>query len=167
MFHSKILTLISERDEFCILQGEVQIDMAYSGKERADSKAGHSSENKVAIVASNSLNAAGHPIHTKVPPVTVFTSGTLADWGRQHLSSSCSVLSDGLACFRLVVSAGCSQTALVHGGPHPKCIPQFRWSNILLGNLQTRYSGSFYSCNFDKYVKRDLSGFCFLFKRRF
>jgi transposase-like protein len=167
MLHSKIMHAMSERDECYVLQGKVQIDDAYLGGECPGGKAGRGSENKVPIVASISLNAEGHPIHAKISPVTGFTSEALSDWARKHLSSSCSVLSDGLACFRSVVAAGCSHTAVVTGGRHPNDLPEFRWINILLGNLKTSFSGTFHAFNFGKYGKRYLGGFCFLFNRRF
>jgi hypothetical protein len=113
------------------------------------------------------LNAAGHPIHARISPVAGLTSEAFADWARQHLSSSCSVLSDGLDCFRLVVAAGCSHTAVINGGHHPNDLPKFRWINILLGNLKTSSGGTFHTFNFDKYAKRYLGGFCILFNRRF
>lgn len=97
MLHSKILRAMSEWDDCYVLQGKVQMDDAYFGGEHPGGKAGRGSENKVPIVAAISLNAAGHPIHAKISPVTGFTSEVLADWARQHLSSSSSVLSDGLA----------------------------------------------------------------------
>jgi len=167
MLHSKILRAMSERDECYVLQGKVQMDDAYLGGERPGGKAGRGSENKVPIVAAISLNAEGHPIHAKISPVPGFTSEAIADWARQNLSSSCSVLSDGLACFRSVVAAGCSRTAAVTGGRHPNELPQFRWINILLGNLKTSFSGTFHAFNFEKYAKRYLGGFCFRFNRRF
>ena len=40
-------------------------------------------------------------------------------------------------------------------------------ANILLGNLKTSFSGTFHAFNFDKYARRYLGGFCFLFNRRF
>jgi hypothetical protein len=79
---------MSDRDDCYVLQGKVQIDDANFGGEHPGGKAGRGSENKVPIVTAISLNAAGHPIHTKISPVTGFTSGALADWARQHLSSS-------------------------------------------------------------------------------
>jgi hypothetical protein len=123
MLHSKILRAMSERNDCYVLQGKLQMDDAYFGGECPGGKAGRGSENKVPIIAAISLNAAGHPIHAKISPVTGFTSEALADWARQHLSSSCFVLSDGLACFRLVVAAGCSHTAVVTGGRHPTDCP--------------------------------------------
>ena len=167
MLHSKILRAMSERDECYVLHGKVQMDDAYFGGERPGGKAGRGSENKVPIVAAISLNEAGHPIHAKISPVTGFTSEALAEWARQHLSSSCSVLSDGLACFRSVVAAGCSHTAVVTGGRHPNDLPEFRWINILLSKLKTSFSSTFHAFKFDKYAKRYLGGFYFLFNRCF
>jgi hypothetical protein len=56
---------------------------------------------------------------------------------------------------------------VVTGGRHPNDLPQFRWINILLGNLKTSFRGTFHAFNFDKYSKRYLGGFCFLLNRRF
>jgi hypothetical protein len=167
MLHSKIRHAMSERDDCYVLQGKVQIDDAYLGGECPGGKAGRGSENKVPIVAAISLNAEGHPIHAKITPIAGFTSEALSVWARQHLSRCCSVLSDGLACFRSVVAAGCSHTAVVTGGRHPNDLPEFRWINILLGNLKTSFSGTFHAFDFGKYAKRYLGGFCFLFNRRF
>ena len=77
------------------------------------------------------------------------------------------MLSDGLACFRSVTSAGCSHEAIVTGGKHLNDLPQFRWNNTLLGNLKTSLSGTFHAFNFDKYARRYLGGYCFRFNRRF
>ncbi len=64
------------------------MDDACFGGERPGGKAGRGSENKVPIVTAISLNAAGNLIHTTISLVTGFTSETLADWARQHLTSS-------------------------------------------------------------------------------
>jgi transposase-like protein len=167
MLHSKIRHAMSERDNCYVLQGKVQIDDAYFGGELMGGKAGRGSENKVPLVAAVSLNAEGNPIHAKISPVTGFTSEAIAVWAKEHLSSTCCVISDGLACFRSVVAVGCSHTAVVTGGRHPNELPEFRWINILLGNLKTSFSGTFHAFNFAKYAKRYLGSFCFLFNRRF
>jgi hypothetical protein len=167
MLDCKILRAMRARDDRYVLQGKVQMDDAYFGGESSGGKTGRGSENKVPIVATIFLNTAEHPIHAKISPVTGFTSEALADWARQHLPSSCSVLSDGLACFRSVVAAGYTHTAVVTGGRHPNDLPQFRWINILLGNLKTSFSGTFNAFYFDKYAKRYLGRSCFLFNRLF
>ena len=167
MLHSKVMQAMSEGDDCYVLQGKVQIDNAYFGGERPGGRAGRSSENKAPIVAAISLNAEGHPINAKVSPIAGFTLEALSVWARQPLSRCCSVLSEGLACFRSVVAAGCSHTAVGTGGRHPNDLPEFCWINILLGNLKTSFSGTFHAFGFGKYAKRYLGSFCFLFNRRF
>jgi hypothetical protein len=137
MLHNKTMNAMSEQDDYYVLQERVEVDNTYFGGELPGGTAGRGSENKVPIVAAISLNAAGHPIRANILPGAGFTSEALSGWAMQHLSSSCSVLSDGLACFQSVVAAGCSHTADVIGGPHPNDLPVFRWISILLGNLKT------------------------------
>jgi len=167
LLHNKILRAMTERDEADLLQGKIQIDDAYLGGERPGGKPGRGSENKIPIVAAVSLNEAGHPIHAKFTPVSGFSSEAIAAWSRENLAPGSAVLSDGLACFRSVTTAGCSHQAIVTGGKHPNELPQFRWINTLLGNLKTSLSGTFHAFNFDKYARRYLGGYCFRFNRRF
>jgi transposase-like protein len=167
LLHNKILKAMSERDEVDLLRGKIQIDDAYLGGERPGGKAGRGSENKIPIVAAVSLNEAGHPIHAKITPVLGFSSEAIENWAAQNLAPGSAVLSDGLACFRSVTTAGCSHQAIVTGGKHPNDLPQFRWINTLLSNLKTSLSGTFHAFDFDKYARRYLGGFCFRFNRRF
>jgi transposase-like protein len=155
LLHNKVLRAMSERED------------AYLGGELNGGKAGRGSENKIPIVAAVSLNEAGHPIHVKMTPVSGFSSDAVGAWAREHLAPGSAVLSDGLACFRSVTTAGCSHEAVVTGGKHPNDLPQFRWINTLLGNLKTSFSGTFHAFNFDTYARRYLGGFCFRFNRRF
>jgi hypothetical protein len=124
-------------------------------------------ENRIPIVAAVSVNEAGHPVHAKITPVAGFSSEAIATWARDQLTPGSAVLSDGLACCRSVTAAGCSHKAIITGGIHPNDLPQFRWTNTVLGNLKTSFSGTFHACNFDKYARRYLGGFCFRFNRRF
>jgi len=167
LLHNKILRAMSEREDAYVLRGKIQMDDAYLGGERPGGKAGRGSENKIPIVAAVSLNEAGHPIHAKITPVAGFSSEAVGAWARENLAPGCAVLSDGLACFRSVTTAGCSHEAVVTGGKHPNDLPQFRWINTVLGNLKTSLSGTFHGFNFDKYARRYLGGYCFRFNRRF
>jgi len=167
LLHNKILRAMSEQEEACVLRGKIQLDDAYLGGERPGGKAGRGSENKIPIVAALSLNEAGHPIHAKITPVLGFSSEAIENWAAQNLAPGSAVLSDGLACFRAVTTAGCHHQAIVTGGKHPNDLPQFRWINTLLGNLKTSLSGTFHAFDFDKYARRYLGGFCFRFNRRF
>jgi len=127
LLHNKILHAMTEREEAYVLRGKIQLDDAYLGGERPGGKAGRGSENKIPIVAAVSLNEAGHPIHAKITPVLGFTSESISAWAGKHLAAGSAVLSDGLACFRSVTTAGCSHQAVVTGGKHPNELPQFRW----------------------------------------
>jgi transposase-like protein len=167
LLHNKILRAMTERDEVDVLRGKIQIDDAYLGGERPGGKAGRGSENKIPIVAAVSMNEAGHPIHAKITPVNGFCSEAIANWSMKHLALGSQVLSDGLACFRAVTTAGCHHQAIVTGGKHPNDLPQLRWINTLLGNLKTSLSGTFHALSFDKYARRYLGGYCFRFNRRF
>ena len=167
LLHNKILKAMSDRDDAYVLRGKIQMDDAYLGGERPGGKAGRGSENKIPIIAAISLNESGHPIHAKITPVIGFSSEAVGSWAMAHLDPDCAVLTDGLACFRSVITAGCSHEGVVTGGKHPNDLPQFRWVNTLLGNLKTSLSGTFHAFNFDKYAKRYLGGYCFRFNRRF
>jgi hypothetical protein len=61
------------------------------------------------------LNVAGNPINTKISSVTGFSSGVIVGWAQQHLSNRWSLLCNGLACFRSLLAAGNSHSAVVHG----------------------------------------------------
>jgi hypothetical protein len=145
---------MTEREDACVLRGKIQINDACLGGERLGGNGERGSENKVPIVAAISLNEAGHPIHAKITPVSGFSSGAIAQWASKHLANCCAVLSDGQACVRSVVEAGCSHEAVAIGGSNPNDLPEFRWINILLGNLKTSFSGTFHAFNFDKYAWR-------------
>ena len=117
-------------------------------------------------MAAISLNEAGHPIHAKITPVAGFSSEAVGAWARENLDPGCAVLSDGMACFRSVTTAGCSHEAIVTAGKHPNDL-QFRWINTLLENLKRALSGTFHAFNFDKYAGRNIGGYCFRFNWRF
>jgi transposase-like protein len=129
LLHNKILRAMSDRDDAYVLRGKIQIDDSYLGGELPGGKAGRGSENKIPIVAAVSLNEAGHPIHARITAVSGFSSEAIGTWAREHLAPGSQVLSDGLACFRAVTTAGCRHEAIVTGGKHPSDLPQFRWIN--------------------------------------
>ena len=143
------------------------MDDADLGGERVGGKAGRGSENKVPFVAAVSLQAEGHPLYTKMIPVPGFTCNALTDWAKAALAPGCQVISDGLACFSGVTAAGCYHQAIIVGLRKPNPVPEFGWVNTLLGNLKTRFSGTYHAFNFTKYGSRYLAAFAYRFNRRF
>ncbi len=96
-----------------------------------------------------------------------FSSDAVGAWARGSLVPDSAVLSDCLACFRSVTTAGCSHQAIVTSGRHPNDLPQFRWINSLLGNLKATLSGCFHAFKGEKNARLYLSGYCFRFNRGF
>ena len=163
----KLMQAMADRDTAYTLSGRVQVDDAYLGGELTGGKAGRGSENKVPFVAAISLDEDNHPKYAKLTPVQGFTREAIADWAKQNLSASCTVFSDGLACFSATTAAGCKHEPIIAGGRKPKDLPEFRWVNTLLGNVKTSLSGAYHAFNFGKYSKRYLAAIAYRFNRRF
>ncbi len=69
LMHHKLMRAMAQRDAVHRLGGQVQMDDAYLGGERAGGKAGRGSENKVPFVAAVSLSDQGRPHYLKLTPV--------------------------------------------------------------------------------------------------
>lgn len=167
LIHHKLMQAMAMREARYVLDGQVQVDDAYLGGERSGGKVGRGSENKVPFVAAVSLSDDGHPLRTKLTPVTGFTLQSIAEWAKNQLASGSTVLSDGLACFGAVTAAGCTHQPTVVAGRKPKDMPEFHWINTVLGNLKTSLTGSYHAFNFQKYAARYLAAFAYRFNRRF
>ena len=132
LMQHKLMQAMAEREDQYLLSGYVQMDDAYLGGERSGGKAGRGSENKIPFVAAVSVDDEGHPLRVKLTPVPGFTIKAITDWSKNHLSSDCTVLSDGLACFNGVSVAGYQHTPMVTGGRKPNELPEF---NTLINQL--------------------------------
>lgn len=167
LVYQKLMQAMVEREAQYKLVGRVLLDDAYLGGELSGGKSGRGSENKVPFVAAVSLSETGYPLYVKMAIVPGFTRKAIADWAGHDLSPSCTVISDGLACFSGVTDIGCQHEPLVEGGRKPKEIPELTWINTILGNLKTSFSGAYHAFNFAKYGTRYLSAFVYRFNRRF
>ena len=166
LMHHKLLHAMSQADSKHPLKGDVQLDDAYLGGEKAGTP-GRGSPNKVPIVAAVSLSEAGRPSYLKVTAISGFTTQAIASWAKVNLSPGSDVVSDGLACFAGVIDAGCAHTFVVVGQRKPKELLQFTWVNTILGNLKTKINGAHKHFNFAKYANRYLGAFAYRFNRRF
>jgi hypothetical protein len=166
LLHQKINRAMSDREAAHLLDGAVQLDNAYLGRERSGGKAGRGSENKVPFVAALSLDENGGPTHLKLDVVSGFTSQAIGKWAKARLKPGCVVLSDGLGCFAAVTAAGCVHIPGVVGTLKPKDLPEFKWINTVLGNLKTTLSGAFHALKYGKYGQTYLAAFVYRFNRR-
>jgi hypothetical protein len=147
LLHNKILRAMADREQAYLLRGKILMDASYLGGELPGGRAGRGSENKIPIAAAVSLYEVGHPIHARIKAVSGYNSEAIADWSKHHLGPGSQVLWDGLDGFRAVTTAGCHHKAVVTGGKHPNDLPQFHWINILLGNMETNFNGTFHILN--------------------
>jgi hypothetical protein len=163
----KVMQTMAERDEGCTLDGRVEVDDAYLGGELTGGRAGRGSDNKVPFVVAVSTTESGKAVCVKLSPVAGFTAQAISEWAKRSLRPGARVLSDGLACFKAVIDAGCEHTAFVVGQRKPNELPQFKAVNTVLGNVKTAISGAYHAFAFSKYAHRYLGEFAYRFNRRF
>ena len=72
---------------------------------------------------------------------------------------------DGLACFSAVTAANCTHKVHVVGSSKPRDLPQFKWVNTVLGDLQTSLAGAYHALDCAKYASANLAAFCYRFNR--
>ena len=167
LMHHKLMGVMAAREDCHLLRGQVQMDDAYLGGERAGGKPGRGSENKVPFVAAVSVSAQGHPSFIKLTPIKGFTRAEIGKWAKAHLAPGASVLSDGLACFKAVTQAECFHEAVVVGALKPRELPRFKWVNTILGNLKTSLAGCHHAFGYSKYAAQYLAAFAYRFNRRY
>jgi len=167
LIHHKIMKAMEHREGLYVLSGKGQIDDAYLGGELSGGKPGRGSENKVPIVAAVSLSDNGHPLRCKFSTVEGFTLDAIADWAKESLASSCTVVSDGLACFRRVTSNGCTHQPIVTGRRHHDELPEFKSVNTFLGNLKNSINCTYHALDFEKYSWRYMIALSYMVNRRF
>lgn len=166
LVHQKVMHTMAACDAAHPLRGDVQVDDAYLGGERAGT-GGRGSPNKVPFIAAVSLSASGHPLQVKMSPVPGFTLNAVTTWARSNLLPGTNVLSDGLNCFPGVIDAGCAHSYIVVGRRKPRDLPQLRWVNTVIGNLKTAISGAYKAFKYTKYAVQYLGAFSYRFNQRF
>lgn len=162
----KLMQVMAVRESRRQLSGRVEIDDAYLGGERAG-KRGRGSPNKIPFVMAVSTVDEGKP-HQMVLCCAPFTSEAMGDWAHTALSPDTQAVSDGLPAFRALRKEVDSHLAIVTGSGRASAEhPQFKWVNIMLGNLKTSINGTYHAFKFAKYAPRYLADFQYRFNRRY
>jgi ribosomal protein L37AE/L43A len=163
----KIMEAMRVREQYRELDGRVEIDDAYLGGEHPGGKRGRGSENKIPIVAAVQTTPDGQPIVACLRQQP-HTGEEVAIFAAQHLTTSATVVSDGLWCFRFATIVGAAHQRVATGGGSASVrLPQFKAINTLLGNLKTAIGGTYHAFDFAKYAHRYLAEFQYRFNRRF
>lgn len=163
----KLLQVMKERDDQTPLSGIIEVDDAYWGGERHGAKPGRGSPNKVPFIAALSCNHEGHPIGLRLGKVTGFRKAEVARFAQRHFDPNALVLTDGLACFNGIASAGFEHQPVVTGGGYRSmALPEFQWLNTVLGNVKNSLRGAYHHLS-AQHLPRYLAEFCYRFNRRF
>jgi transposase-like protein len=163
----KLAQVMMERDAKKRLKGRVELDDVYLGGERSGGKRGRGAPGKTPFVAAVETTPQGKPVRLKLRRVTSFCNQALSAFAKRSLDPTCAVVSDGLACFAAVTSAGCSHQVVKTGsGAAAARTPTFRWVNTALGNIKAAIVGTYRAID-QKHVPRYLAEFEYRFNRRY
>ena len=167
MIKHKLQQVMMERDAGQRLTGRVELDDAYLGGERTGGKRGRGAPGKTPFVAAVETTPDGKPFRLKLRRVAGFTGQAISRFALRSLGSSCTVVSDGLACFGHVTDAECEHQVILTGGGAPAVrTPAFKWVNTALGNIKSAIVGTYRAVS-SKHVPRYLAEFEYRFNRRY
>jgi hypothetical protein len=143
------------------------MDDAYLGGQRSGGKRGRGAAGKTPIVATVETIAEGRPVRLKLRRVRGFRRTEIEAFAKRSLDAGCTVVSDGLSCFRGVTAAGCTHQPIRTGsGCKAVLVPAFKWVNTALSNIKTAIVGTYRAIR-DKHVPRYLAEFEYRFNRRY
>jgi hypothetical protein len=103
----------------------------------------------------------------KMTVVDGFRKKTIEEWANKHLKAGSDVVTDKLACFKVVTSAGCGHVSIkCEGNLDLLDSTDFQWVSTMIGNVKTALTGTCHSIN-PEHLPRYLAEFCFRFNHRF
>jgi len=124
----KIQQVMKERDDGQPLTNYVQLDDAYWGGKKRDGIRGRGATGKIPFVTAVSTDEYGHPQKMSFSQVKAFSKKAIDSWASNHLSRSCFIVTDDLACFKALKSNGRKHTVIITGGGSASVkIPDFKW----------------------------------------
>lgn len=161
---AEVMRIASERDR---LDGRIEMDDAYLGGEHGGGKSGRGSPGKTPIVAAVQTDEKGRPRRIKLSRIARFKRRRVKSLVKRIIVPGATVLTDGLACFRGIVDAGCNHVAITTGsGRKAARHPAFKWVNTMLGNIKNAITGTYRALR-KKHMVRYLAEFEWRFNHRF
>ncbi len=119
------------------------------------------------FAAALSLDEGCGPTYLKLDVISRFTSRAIGKWTKARLRLGPVVLSNGPGCFSAVTDTGCVHIPRTVDFSRPIDLPEFKWINIVLGNLQTTRSCTLHVLKYRKYGQSYPAAFGYCFSRRF
>jgi hypothetical protein len=157
------MEVMLHRNSIYKLSGDIQIDDAYQGGEKAG-KPGRGAANKLPFVIAVATRD-NRPVYTQLRCVPGFTAEAIKVYAQANIASGSRVLSDGLGCFNGIAKAGLAHIVKITGGGRPQG-SDFKWVNTGLGHVQSSIKGTLRSCD-ARHTPRYLAAFEWRFNRRF
>jgi hypothetical protein len=139
LIKQKLLEVMLQRNSMYKLGGDIQVDDAYQGGEKAG-KPGRGAANKLPFVIAVATRD-GHPIYTHLRVVPGFTKEAMRDYATGNIEAGARVLTDGLACFNGFAEAGLKHSVKITGGGRPRG-GDFKWANTGLANVKGAITGT-------------------------
>ena len=162
----KLAQVMLERNETKRLSGNVQMDDAYIGGEHSG-KPGRGAAGKTPFIAAVATTEDGKPDQIILRRVIGFRKVAIGNLASTTLAGDAHVVSDALACFTAVTTAGCTHSQVkTGGGSRAAKKPAFKWVNTVLGNIKSALVGTYRAVQ-SKHVPRYLAEFEYRFNRRY
>jgi len=159
----KLMEVMLQRNSIYKLSGDIQVDDAYQGGEKAG-KPGRGAANKLPFVIAVETRD-GRPIRTHLRVVPGFSKEAMRDYAAANVTPGSRVLSDGLACFNGFEDAGSKHLVKITGGGRP-IGGDFKWVNTGLGNVKGAITGTCRSID-ARHTPRYLAAYEWRYNRRF
>jgi transposase-like protein len=161
----KLMQVMHEREAQKPLTGRVEMDDAYIGGKRKGAR-GRGAAGKSPFVAAVATTDEGKPQRMKLYSVSGFTSHAISKVASSILTGECTVVTDGLPCFKAVTREGYNHIPLPTSRNKSVQDSTFKWVNTVLGNVKSALVGTYRAIS-GKHVPRYLSSFVYRFNRRF
>ncbi len=162
----KLAQVMIERNAAKHLEGEVQMDDAYTGGLHQGTY-GRGAAGKTPFVAAVSVTGDGKPDRIVLRRVAGFSKIAIAKLAGAAFAPGVHVVSDALRCFPAVTAAGCTHTPIKTGsGVKAAKHPRVKWVNTVLGNIKAAMVGTYRAVR-AKHVPRYLAEFEYRFNRRY
>jgi hypothetical protein len=137
-----------------------------AGGRRPGGKRGRGAAGKTPFVAAAETTAERRPRRLRLTVAKGLRKKEVEKLAKAGIAAGASVVTDGLACWRAVETAGCQHWPMIAGsGRQAARWAPFAWANTALGNIKTALAGTCHHVS-AKHAQRCLASFAWRFNRR-